>query len=135
MRKVSPKWKRWQNWEKIKRKRKAWCEGTTTSLHPGNLRLQLEKGTERFTRMHLFFSRVNGNGSYPYGTTCVPSCPSLCPVSKIDKRLIVLNDGVNDDVWMKYCLFANNNNNNRSIYFIWGFLKHDIILACVQTWD
>jgi hypothetical protein len=27
-----------------------------------------------------------------------------------------------------------NNNNNRSICFIWGFLKDDI-LACVETWD
>ncbi len=26
-----------------------------TTLHPGNLQLQLEKGTEHFTRVHLFF--------------------------------------------------------------------------------
>jgi hypothetical protein len=26
------------------------------------------------------------------------------------------------------------NNNNRSIFILWGFLKDDI-LACVETWD
>jgi hypothetical protein len=25
--------------------------------------------------------------------------------------------------------------NNRSIIIIWGFLKDDDILACVETWD
>jgi len=28
-----------------------------------------------------------------------------------------------------------NNNNNRSIFIIWGFLKDDILGACVETWD
>ncbi len=51
------------------------------------------------------FSSLNGIGSYPYGTTCVPSCTSLCRVSKNWQKLIALNDGVNGDVWMKYFVY------------------------------
>ncbi len=51
------------------------------------------------------FSSLNGIGSYPYGTTCVPSCTSLCRVSKNWQKLIAVNDGVNGDVWMKYIVY------------------------------
>ncbi len=40
---------------KTKKKEKPDVKGPLPNLHPGNLQLQLEKGTERFTRLHLFF--------------------------------------------------------------------------------
>ncbi len=113
--------------ENQKKKKKAWCEGTTTL--PFILATCSDNWKKELSALHvcIFFFLNPSMGMGPILMELLVYLPVLhfALSAKMDKKLIVLNDCVNDDVWMKYCLFVNNN--NRSIFFIWGFFKHDII--------